>query len=597
MNAISKKVISNHINTELINQILTNFIKLLDIYQKNPIAATILEVPLNLAYIVDPNKILTNITIFPEKFKKIEDTLRTNSYNLFVQTQTQIDQTSHLNDTQQSFITKRQIFIEHIAKQIQILALYVEQLIIEFAEADEIELEKFRFMYKQTSSLIIAIQTMLDAPEFSLLLSQNNIDQIYNVINAILLELIGNKGILTIKSSKSTDFTIGKDIANTAGNIIYRNDLIELIQYNSTTNSVYENPILFIPPWINKYYILDLSPEKSMVQWLINNGFTVYMISWINPDASLANKNWEDYVLEGPIAAINIISKNCDAKIHTVGYCIGGTLLASTLAYMHAINDYRVASASYFTTMLDFSNPGELKCFINQKVLNSIFKIIELQGYLDGTLSSLAFKMLRPNTMIWPYLMQKYLSKENTQANELLFWNDDCSNLPRCMVKYYLQNMYLENNLIIANRLQIKNTPVNLKNISTPAFFVAAEKDHLVPWESVYAGLKYHSGDVSFILSAPGHVVGIINPPQNNKYSFKVNQNIYNDPKQWLVDAKEHPGSWWPFWQQWLITIDNNKIPAATRAITPKDSLANAPGTYVHKQANTSISNIYKSYT
>ena len=416
--------------------------------------------------------------------------------------------------------------------------------------------------------------------------TEDNSILVLNGFNDFLEDLIRNKGHLSASITNKANFKVGENLAITPGKIIYQNELMQLIQYLPTTSTVYEKPILFIPPWINKYYILDLTPEKSLVRWLISQGFTVFMISWRNPDARMAEKDWGNYLLEGPMAALDAITKitNC-SSVHLVGYCIGGTLLACALAYMQHNNDHRAASGSYFTTLLDFASPGEFGAFIDKQQLTLLKHIIDSKGYLDGKLLDIAFNMLRPNALVWPCFIKNYLLKQKPKAFDLLFWNADPTNLPKKMANFYLQNMYLKNMLKTPNEININNTPINLNKISIPTFFISAERDHIAPWQSTYAGVKLHNNSkVTFVLSEPGHVAGIINPPKHNKYSFKTNKHTYDTAEQWLQTAAKHEGSWWPFWKQWLVTHSKLRIKPEKHAIPETAIIENAPGTYVLKR-------------
>lgn len=404
--------------------------------------------------------------------------------------------------------------------------------------------------------------------------------------NEFLTDLIKNKGHLSLTLTDQQAFKVGTTIATTPGKIIYQNELMQLIQYLPTTDTVYAQPILFIPPWINKYYILDLTPEKSMVKWLVAQGFTVFMISWVNPDEKLAHKDWEHYLLEGPMAALDIITKvtKCSA-VHLAGYCIGGTLLASTLAYMQSNNDARAASGSYFATLLDFLLPGPLGAFASEILLPTIKHGLENTGYLDGKLLDLVFNMLRPVELIWPAFVNNYLLKQKPKAFDILFWNADPTHMPKQVANFYLQNMYLNNVLTIPNSIRINNTPINLNKISAPVFFAAAENDHIAPWRSTYAGIKLHNGSqATFVLAGAGHVVGIINPPGKNKYNFKTNKHTYYSAEQWLQTANTNDGSWWPYWKQWLTNSNKQQIVAAKHHIPNTAIIEDAPGTYVLKR-------------
>ncbi len=413
-----------------------------------------------------------------------------------------------------------------------------------------------------------------------------------NLLNGVkncLNDLVINNGYFNIKTNDLEAFTIGKNLATTPGKIVYQNDLMELIRYSHTTEQVYKTPILIIPPCINKYYILDLSNKNSLVQWLVNQGFVVYMISWNNPGAECANKEFSDYVINGSLKAVDVITKiNSCQQIHTVGYCIGGTLLSCMLSYMEQLKDPRILSATHFMSLLDFSNLGDVSLFINEKTLNLADKLMDKKGYFDGRLLSMVFNALRPNDLIWPYLINNYLLDKPLQAFDILYWNSDPTNLPANMYKFYLRNMCLKNLLCKPNGININGISIDLNKVTTPVFSVAGIKDHITPWQSVYAGTQLYGGSSQFILSSSGHVKGLINPPSDNKYSFKINiinKKIPKNPQNWLKNSTEHPGSWWNYWKNWLTKLSFDKISAnQSCSIVNINNLKDAPGDYVLKK-------------
>ncbi len=414
-----------------------------------------------------------------------------------------------------------------------------------------------------------------------------------NLLNGIknyLEDLVLNHGKLNVRMTDVKDFKVGKNIAISPGKVIYQNDLMQLIQYAPTTESVYQTPILITPPWINKYYVLDLSPKNSLVKWLVSQGYTVFMISWVNPDEKLANKSFADYMSEGPVQALDIIIKElkCD-QVHMVGYCIGGTLQACALAYLQAKSDTRVKSATFFMSLMNFANPGEIGVFLDAPQLDALEEVMKHKGYLNGRLLEMTFNMLRPNELIWPYFIQHYLLGKTAKPFDLLYWNSDSSNQPYNMYNFYLRNMYLHNKLIKPGKIVLNNVPIDLGNITTPLFFLASETDHITLWKSVYSGISYFNAPSEFILSESGHVRAVVNPPDDEKkYGFKTNNNFKNSKDynakavDWLEAAEHHAGSWWPHWLEWLQKHDNLKI--AARSINEQIAIEDAPGSYVKKR-------------
>jgi len=413
-----------------------------------------------------------------------------------------------------------------------------------------------------------------------------------NLLNGIkncLSDLVINNGYFNIKTNDLKAFTIGKNLAATPGKIIYQNDLMELIQYSPTTEQVYKTPLLIIPPCINKYYVLDLSAKNSLVQWLVEQGFIVYMISWNNPGPELAYKEFSDYVTDGPLKAVDIITKiNSCSGIHTVGYCIGGTLLGCMLSYMEQLKDPRILSATHFMSLLDFSNLGDVGLFINENILNFVEKLINKKGYFDGRLLSMSFNTLRPNDLIWPYFINNYLLDKPLQAFDVLYWNSDPTNLPANMYKFYLRNLCFKNLLCKPNGVIINGVPIDLTKVTTPVFSLAGIKDHITPWQGVYASAQLYSGPSQFVLSSSGHVKGLINPPNDNKYSFRINiinKKIPKNHQVWLKNSTEHQGSWWNYWKNWLNNISFEKINVKqSSALVNINVLRDAPGSYVLKK-------------
>ena len=416
---------------------------------------------------------------------------------------------------------------------------------------------------------------------------ENRGQNLFTAIEKFLTDLINSKGYFQIKTTDFSAFKIGQNLATTPGKIIFKNDLMELISYTPTTKNVYKAPILLIPPFINKYYILDLSANNSLVKWLVHQGLVVYIISWVNPTTSLADKQFSDYVLDGPLKAIDIITKfHGHPKLHLAGYCIGGTILSCALAYMQQTNDDRALSATHFMSLVDFSNLGNISALINEHSLNLLEKLINNKGYLDGRLLSMAFSALRPSDLIWPYVINNYLLNKPLKALDISYWNADITNLPANMYMFYLRSMCLHNKLKEPNEIQLNGISINLQNINVPIFSLAGDTDHITVWQAVYNSSKVYGGPVEFVLSTSGHIKGLINPPIDNKYSFKINTNpkLPATPEQWLADAEEHQGSWWPYWLNWLTNITSEKINAehfATKIVTDFNNAPNAPGSYV----------------
>lgn len=387
---------------------------------------------------------------------------------------------------------------------------------------------------------------------------------------------------LVIKMTDTDAFKIGKNIAITPGKVIFRNDMMELIQYLPKTETVKSIPLLIIPPWINKYYILDLSPNNSFINWLVEQGISVFVISWINPDASYADKGLFNYLQEGPLTAIDVIKKQLSVKeVNTLGFCIGGTLLACTLAYLKARDEKPIRSATFLASMIDFSDPGDIAVFIDEQQVRRLEDEMKLKGFLDGRFMASTFNSLRANDLVWSFFVKNYLEGKNPVPFDILYWNADATNMPAKMHSQYLRWMYLHNDLIKPGKIKLNHTPLDVSKIDIPTFFVSTKKDHIAPWETTYIGFQHMKGKKRFLLGGSGHIAGIINPPGTAKYSFYRNTSTDQSAEDWLTNAKELPGSWWPEWLEWLKKESGRTIDAPKPAEWPIKPLMDAPGSYV----------------
>jgi polyhydroxyalkanoate synthase len=379
-------------------------------------------------------------------------------------------------------------------------------------------------------------------------------------------------------------FKLGQNIATTPGKVIFQNDLMQLLQYQPSTEQVHLKPLLVVPPWINKYYILDLSPANSFIKWAVDQGHTVFLISWVNPDERLAHKIFDDYLLEGPLTALDVIEKiTGQREVNAVGYCLGGTLLAITVAYLAAKKDDRILSGTYFTTMLDFSEPGELGIFLDEEQISLLEEKMKEKGYLDGSSMATTFNMLRANDLIWSFYVNNYLLGNEATAFDLLYWNSDSTRMPAKMHSFYLRNMYQQNLLIQPNGISLNGQGIDLSLINTPGYFVSTQEDHIAPWKSTYKGIHLLSSPVKFILGGSGHIAGIINPPVKNKYFYYTNNKAKTtkNPDSWLSGAKTMQGSWWNDWAKWISGYAGEKIPARIPGTGLYPALEDAPGSYV----------------
>ncbi|HKY69719.1 MAG TPA: class I poly(R)-hydroxyalkanoic acid synthase [Gammaproteobacteria bacterium] len=391
---------------------------------------------------------------------------------------------------------------------------------------------------------------------------------------------------LNIKMTDLKAFSLGKNIAATQGKVIFQNDLMQLIQYEPTTKNVNKVPLLIIPPWINKFYILDLSPENSFVNWIVSQGFTVFLISWVNPTSKLRDKSFENYMLEGPETALSVIEEATGEKsISALGFCLGGTLLASWLAYRQVKGKARIKNATFLTSLIDFTDPGDIAVFIDEYQVATLEKVMKKTGYLDGRMLMNTFNMLRANDLMWNYYINNYLSGDQPFPFDLLYWNSDCTNLPYAMHSYYLRNMYLENRLC-KNELVMDGVTIDLSKITIPSYSVSTEFDHISPWKTVFKGYKYLGGEKTFVLGGSGHIAGVINPPSNNKYGFRFTKDqalLQQEATSWYNNSEKREGSWWTHWIDWLTNQSKATCPARVPGGKIKP-IGDAPGDYVRRR-------------
>jgi len=392
----------------------------------------------------------------------------------------------------------------------------------------------------------------------------------------------GNGGRPELRMTDEAAFKVGENLALTPGKVVFQNDLMQLIQYAPTTEKVFARPLLIIPPWINKYYILDMREKNSFVKWAVGEGHTVFMVSWVNPDARFADKTFEDYLNGGPLAALDAVERATgEREVNVIGFCLGGTLLATALGYLAAKGDTRVASATFFATLIDFKNAGELEVFIDEGQVQALEKRMKERGYLEGSEMATTFNMLRANDLIWSFVVNNYLMGRNPFPFDLLYWNSDSTRMPAAMHSYYLRNMYLCNLLAKPGGLVLNGTALDLDKVKVPLYFVSTLDDHIAPWKSCYTGARLFKGPVRFVLGGSGHIAGIINPPAAKKYGYSTHEVLSEDPEVWRLSATEHEGSWWSDWQRWSASHGGERVPARTPGTGALPAIEDAPGSYV----------------
>ncbi len=406
-------------------------------------------------------------------------------------------------------------------------------------------------------------------------------DNLVKGLQNLLGDLERGRGQLQIKMTDLKAFKPGENIAVTPGKVIFQNELLQLIQYDPSTPTVYQRPFLFVSPWINKYYIMDMRPKNSMVKWMVDQGFTVFMTSWINPDERLAHKKFEDYMLSIVAGMDAIEQATGEREINAAGYCLGGTILLITMAYLAAQKDQRVQSAICFACMTDFSEPGELEVFIDEELITLLEKQMGERGYLDGSQMAGVFSMLRANDLIWYFVVNNYLLGKDPYPFDLLYWNSDSTRMPRDMHSFYVRNMYQKNLLRESGGITLAGVPIDLGKIKAPICFLSAYEDHIAPWKSTYAGTQLVGGPVKFVLSGSGHIAGVINPASSDKYGFWLNSKVPPNPDDWFKDAVQQEGSWWPDWLTWLQPYAGPQVPARIPGDGQLEPIEDAPGSYV----------------
>jgi polyhydroxyalkanoate synthase len=444
---------------------------------------------------------------------------------------------------------------------------------------------RIEFYTKQFVDAVAPTNFVLTNPEVLRATLQSNGENLVNGLNNLLEDLDRGEGQLSIRQTADA-FTLGENIATAPGKVIFRNELIELLQYDPTTDEVYERPLLIFPPWINKFYILDLRPENSFIRWATAEGYTVFVVSWVNPDRRLAKKTFQDYMQDGIFAALDAVHDATGVRDpNVIGYCIGGTLLSATLAYMAAKKDTRVHSATFFAAQADFSEAGDLQIFIDDVQLEALEQQMDAAGgVLEGGKMATTFNMLRANDLIWSFVVNNYLLGKTPVPFDLLYWNSDTTRMPEATHLYYLRQFY-KNNALAKGQMKFGDVKLDLGKVTIPVYLQSAKDDHIAPFRSVYKSTKLFKGPVRFILAGSGHIAGVINPPSAKKYQHWTNDKLPATVEEWQAGAVEHPGSWWPDWNTWLKPLSGSKVPARKPGDGKLKTLGNAPGAYVKIKA------------
>jgi polyhydroxyalkanoate synthase len=472
-------------------------------------------------------------------------------------------------------------FLFDFVKQSYLIAARHTQHAVSQVEglSDESE-KKVAFFTRQYVDALSPSNFVMTNPQVLRETLQSGGQNLVRGLNNLLTDLEKGGGDLRISMTDEKAFKLGKNVATTPGKVVFQNELMQLIQYEPRTKDVYKRPLVIIPPWINKYYILDLRESNSFIRWALEQGHTVFVLSWVNPDAKLAQKGFDDYMFQGPLAALDAVEEATgEREVNFIGYCLGGTLLGATLGFLSEKNEIkRVASATFFVSLLDFSMPGELGVFIDEAQVDNLERKMNERGYLEGSEMAGTFNLLRANDLVWSFVVNNYLMGKDPFPFDLLYWNSDSTRMPARMHSFYLRNMYINNRLGKPGGISLGGVPIDLSKVKIPAYFISTVEDHIAPWKTTYIGARYLGGPVRFVLGGSGHIAGIVNPPAAKKYHYWTGDSQAATPEKWFEGATQHPGSWWTDWQAWM--EERNGGEAKVPARRPVHVLEDAPGSY-----------------
>ena len=474
-----------------------------------------------------------------------------------------------------------------IMQQYLLFSRLVEELVENLDGLDPDQQRNLAFYARQVVNAMAPTNFVTTNPEVMRKTLETRGQNLVDGLAQLREDLANSAEGLNVTMTDRSAFEVGRNIAVTPGAVVYENELIQLIQYAPTTEQVFKTPLLMVPPWINKYYILDLRQDNSLVKWLVDQGHTVFLISWRNPGPEQRDLTWADYMQLGPIAAMGAIEQATGEKsVNLLSYCVGGTLAASTVAYLTSTRRGRkVKSVTYMTTLQDFRDPGDIGVFLSEPVLQGIAAKMARDGYLDGRVMAFSFNLLRENDLFWSFYISNYLKGDVPAPFDLLYWNTDGTNLPASAHGWYLRHMYLENRLVEPDGIELDGVKIDLRKVSVPSYFLSTRDDHIAKWNSTYYGALLPKGPVTFVLGGSGHIAGVVNPPYRNKYGYWTNDALPETPEAWFAGAEQHEGSWWPHWQQWMSGngyVDAEKmVPARQPGEGELDILEPAPGRYV----------------
>jgi polyhydroxyalkanoate synthase len=468
---------------------------------------------------------------------------------------------------------------DHIKQSYLIAARHIQQAVANVEGLPPESEKKVAFFTRQYVDALAPSNFLLTNPQVLRETMHTGGQNLVRGLNNLLTDIEKGGGQLRISMTDESAFRLGKNVATTPGKVVYQTPLMQLIQYQPTTQEVYKRPLVIIPPWINKYYILDLREKNSFIRWAVAQGHTVFVLSWVNPDASLAQKGFDDYMREGALAALDAVEKATgEREANVIGYCLGGTLLGATLGYLSNTNQKRVSTATFFVSLLDFSEPGELGVFIDEEQVASLEKKMNQRGYLEGSEMAGTFNLLRANDLVWSFVVNNYLLGKDPFPFDLLYWNADSTRMPARMHSFYLRSMYIKNLLGVPGGIELAGVPIDLAAVKIASYFISTVEDHIAPWKTTYKGAQYLGGPVRFVLGGSGHIAGIVNPPASKKYHYWTNDALPPTADEWFAGARQIPGSWWEDWQAWIDqqNAGQPKVPARI----PENALEDAPGSY-----------------
>ncbi len=471
---------------------------------------------------------------------------------------------------------------KHIKDTYLLASKWVQTVVAEAEDLDEATAKKVEFFTDRYLDALSPTNFAATNPAVLERMVETKGASLMHGMKNMLEDIEAGEGELKIRMTDTEAFELGENIATLEGKVVFQNRMHQLIQYTPSTEKTFKKPLLVVPPWINKYYILDLQPKNSFLKWLVDQGHTVFVMSWVNPDESYKDTGFEEYIEDGVLAALDAVTTATgETNVNAIGYCLGGTLLATTLAYMAAQGDTRIDSATFLTTMLDYSEPGDLGVFIGENELSSLDAKMEERGYLDGAEMAGTFNLLRANDLIWSFYISNYLMGNDARPFDLLYWNSDSTRMPAKMHSWYLRNLYLNDLLKQPGAIELNGISIDLGKVKTPVCFVSAEEDHIAPWKSTYAGVKLFGGSKRFILGGSGHIAGIVNPPAANKYGYRMTSRPPVDPENWAKKAEVKEGSWWPAWQSWVKGKAGKMVEARIPGEGDLSIIEDAPGSYV----------------